>query len=100
MLPRPTSYTLTWSAATDPVTPSSQLVYEIFVATSPGAENYSTPSYTSSPGATSFTTPGVARNGPLYFVVRARNAAGREDSNTVEKQGVIECPPTHPVAGG
>jgi hypothetical protein len=93
VLPRPSSYTLSWKAATDPVTPSSQIVYVIFVATSPGAEDYSTPTYTTSPGVTSFVTPGIARNGSLWFVVRARNAAGHEDSNTVERQGVVDCPP-------
>ncbi len=95
ILPRPGGYTLTWTAATDPVTPSSQLVYEIFVATSPGAEDYATPAYTTAPGVTSYVTPGIPRSGPVYFVVRARNAAGHEDANTVERQGVVQCgPPT------
>jgi hypothetical protein len=94
LLPRPSSsYTLTWSAATDPVTPAAQIVYEIFVATTPGAENFATPTYTSTPGATSFATALMPRAETLYFVVRARNAAGREDANTVERQGVIDCPP-------
>jgi hypothetical protein len=93
LLPRGSSYTLTWAAATDPVTPSSQLVYEIFVATAPGAENYATPTYTTAPGATSFVTPLSQDQGTRYFVVRARNAAGREDSNTVERAGIIDCPP-------
>jgi hypothetical protein len=92
ILPRPSSYTLTWNAATDPVTPSSQLVYDIFVATTPGAENYAMPTYTTSAGATAFVTPGVPRVGTLYFVVRARNVAGHEDANTVERQGVVSCP--------
>jgi hypothetical protein len=30
--------------------------------------------------------------------VRARNAAGHEDANTVERQGVIECPPLNQPA--
>jgi hypothetical protein len=95
ILPRPSSYTLTWNAATDPVTPSSQIVYDIFVASVPGGENYATPMYTTSPGATSFLTPGAPRAGAVYFVVRARNAAGHEDANTVERQGVLSCPPTN-----
>ena len=92
IVPGSVGYTLTWKAATDPVTPSPQIVYEIFVATSPGAEDYATPTYTTSPGATSFVTP-VPPDGTEYFVVRARNAAGHEDANTVERQGIIECPP-------
>jgi hypothetical protein len=93
ILPHPGSYTLTWAAATDPVTPSSQIVYDIFVATAPGGEDYVTPTYTTSAGATSFTTPAAPRTGALYFVVRARNAAGHEDTNTVERPGVVSCPP-------
>ncbi len=94
LLPHPTSYTLTWKAATDPVTSSSGIVYDIFVATSPGGEAYAKATWTTLPGATSFVTPSVPRNGPAYFVVRARNAAGHEDANTVERQGVVQCPPS------
>jgi hypothetical protein len=88
-----TSYTLTWTAATDPVTPSAQIVYEIFMAITPGAENFATPTFTTAAGATAFQTPDEPRDRTLYFVVRARNAAGREDTNKVERQGVISCPP-------
>ena len=89
--PRPSGYRLTWGPATDPVTPSSQIVYDIFVATMPGGEDYSKPSWMTSPGATTFLTPSVPRAGALYFVVRARNAAGHEDTNTVERQGAVVC---------
>lgn len=91
--PAQISYTLTWHAATDPVTPSAQIVYDIFVATASGAEDFAKPTFTTSPGATSFQTPDEPRGTTLYFVVRARNAAGREDTNTAEQQGVVACPP-------
>lgn len=94
--PRPSGYRLTWGPATDPVTPSSQIVYDIFVATAPGGEDYAKPTYTTPPGATSFVTPSVLRSGTLYFVVRARNAAGHEDTNTVERQGVFQCTVVQP----
>jgi hypothetical protein len=93
ILPRPNSYTLAWNAATDPVTPSSQIVYDIFVATTSGGEDYSQPSYTTAPGATSYTTQAMASTGTVYFVVRARDAAGHEDRNTVERQGITQCMP-------
>jgi hypothetical protein len=95
VIPGTTGYTLTWTAATDPVTPSSQIVYDIFVATAPGAEDFAKPTFTTSPGATSFQTPSEPRGTTPYFVVRARNAAGHEDTNTVERQGVASCPPVH-----
>ena len=90
---RMVNYTLTWDAATDPVTPSAQIVYDIFVATAPGAEDFSKATFTTSPGATSFQTPNEPRGTTLYFVVRARNAAGHQDANKVERQGVFDCPP-------
>jgi hypothetical protein len=88
--PRGAPYVLRWNAATDPVTPSTHIVYDIFQAVSPGAEKYDTPTYTTSAGATSFTTP-VMAGAAVYFVVRARNEAGHEDTNTVERQGVSAC---------
>ncbi len=91
--PAQISYTLTWHAATDPVTTSAQIVYAIFVATASGAEDFAKPTFTTSPGATSFQTPDEPRGTTLYFVVRARNAAGHEDTNTAEQQGVVACPP-------
>ena len=91
--PEASSYMLSWNAATDPVTPSSQIVYDIFVTTTPGAEDYAKPSFTSAPGATSFTTPFQPHTATPYFVVRARNQAGHEDTNTVERAGVVSCPP-------
>ena len=98
VLPRPSIYTLTWQAATDPVTASSGIVYEIFLATTSGAEDYAQPTWTTSPGVTSFTTPAVPRTGPVYFVVRARNGAGVQDANTIERQGVSDCGPAAPGA--
>jgi hypothetical protein len=91
LIPRTLSYVLTWRPATDPVTPSSGIVYQIYMATTPGGEDYSTPTWTSSPGATTYTTPGITGGGPVYFVVRARDAAGLEDGNTVQRQGVNDC---------
>ena len=91
VLPRPSGYILTWQAATDPGTASSAIVYDIYVATAPGGENYAQPMWITQPGVTSFTTPALAHSGPIYFVVRARDAAGNEDDNTVERQGVTQC---------
>jgi len=86
-----TPFTLSWQAASDNVTPSSQIVYEIYLASSPGGENFSAPTWTSAPGATTFRTPGLASHGSFYFVVRARDAAGNEDRNTIERHGSDPC---------
>lgn len=88
---RTSSYHLTWEPAKDNVTPPSGIVYNIYQATMPGGENFSTPTYTSAPGATSFDTPQLSSIETFYFVVRARDRAGNEDSNTVEKEGQNLC---------
>jgi hypothetical protein len=88
--PQVRTYTLSWNPATDPVTPSSQMVYEIFYSSTSGGEDYSKPVATTSPGATSYTL-GMSGTGPAYFVVRARDQAGLTDDNTVEHEAVSMC---------
>jgi hypothetical protein len=86
-----TPYHLSWRAAHDAVTPSSQIVYDVFMSSAPGGERYSQPTWTTTPGVTRFQTPGLASHGTFYFVVRARDQAGNEDTNRIERQGVDPC---------
>jgi hypothetical protein len=86
-----TPFSLTWKAASDNVTPQNKLVYDVFEATQPGAEDYGRASWTTAPGATSFRTPGLPSHGLFYFVVRARDQAGNEDGNKIERRGVDPC---------
>jgi hypothetical protein len=86
-----TTYTLRWDAATDNLTPSRKIVYDVYQAAVPGGEDFSTPTYTTPAGATSFATPELPANKAVYFVVRARDKAGNRDSNTVERQGQNLC---------
>jgi hypothetical protein len=88
---RTTSYHLSWDPATDNVTPSSRIVYDIYQATAPGGEDFSTATYTTPAGATSFDTPPLPTDKSFYFVVRARDRAGNRDSNTVEREGQNLC---------
>jgi streptogramin lyase len=83
-------FTLHWDAATDPVTPSAGIGYEIFYSATPGGENYSTPLVSTPSGTTTYSV-SVAAAGAAYFVVRARDQAGLEDQNTAERQGVSVC---------
>jgi hypothetical protein len=85
------AYTLRWSAAADDVTPSADIVYDIFQAPAPGAQDFRTPTYTSTPGATSYTTPPLASSSAVFFVVRARDQAGNADANTAERPGRDPC---------
>jgi hypothetical protein len=88
---RTTSYTLRWNAATDNLTPSRRIVYDVYQAAAPGGEDFSTPTYTTPAGSTSFATPELSADKAVYFVVRARDKAGNRDSNTVERQGQNLC---------
>ncbi|HEX9482344.1 MAG TPA: hypothetical protein VF927_09610 [Solirubrobacteraceae bacterium] len=86
-----TSYHLAWEAATDNVTRSRKIVYEIYQSKQPGGEDYSHPTYTTGRGVTTFETPKLPSAETFYFVVRARDWAGNEDSNTVEREGLNLC---------
>jgi hypothetical protein len=72
-------------------TPSAQIVYDVYESGSAGREDFSHPSWTTPPGVTTFRTPGLPSHATFYFVVRARDLAGNEDANTVEKLGVDPC---------
>jgi hypothetical protein len=86
-----TPFTLSWQAARDNRTPSAELVYDVYESTSPGGETFSKPSWITKPGATTFRTPGLPSHGSFYFVVRARDQAGNEDRNRVERHGLDPC---------
>ena len=88
---RATSYTLRWEAATDNLTPSSRIVYDVYQSAVARGEDFSAPTYTTPAGATSFATPGLPADRAVYFVVRARDKAGNRDLNTVERQGQNLC---------
>ncbi len=57
----------------------------------PGEEDFSAPTYTTRRGVTTFDTPPLATDEYFYFVVRARDRAGNEESNTVEQEGQNLC---------
>lgn len=93
------SVILTWSAATDPNTeecnsdPSEPISYFIYISTTPGSQNFLSPD-----GITQNTQIEISglENGVTYFfIVRARDAAGNEENNTIEKSAT----PSAPVLG-
>lgn len=87
---RTSSYHLAWQAASER-NPRARIVYEIYQATAPGGENFSEPTYTTARGATSFETPELPTVQSFYFVVRALDRGGHEDSNTLEREGQNLC---------
>jgi hypothetical protein len=85
------SYHLGWEAASDNRTKPKGIVYAVYQATHPGGEDFSRATYLSKRGATSFETPKLPSSQSWFFVVRARDRAGNEDANTVEREGVNLC---------
>jgi len=84
-------YHLRWLSAHDDRNPSSRIVYDVYRASSSGAESFTRPTWTTAPGLTSFTTPPLPSGATYFFVVRARDSSGRRDANRVERRGVNLC---------
>lgn len=80
---------LSWSTASDNISAAFQIYYEIYQAESSGAQNFDVPTYTTSGGATEYTVSGLTDDGTSYFfVVRASDASGNEESNTTELSAI------------
>lgn len=82
----PSSAVLSWSPATDNEAPAGQIVYQIYQAASTGGQSFASPSFTTQPGATSFSVTGLSPGVTAFFVVRAKDPSGNEDTNTVEQR--------------
>jgi hypothetical protein len=79
------SVELTWTAASDDKSTPDQIVYDVFQATSSGAQVFDMPPIASSePGATSIKLSNLAANQGLFWVVRARDKAGNQSQNVQE----------------
>ena len=85
--------TLIWVAGTDPddpecnTDPSTPIVYNIYVSESPTTFDFIVPTATT--GLTQYTFSGLERGVEYFFIVRAEDAAGNEEENTVTKSGQL-----------
>ena len=79
---------LSWTASS-PETDVTQ--YNIYRATSLGAEDYSSPTYTVSVGITTYTDSAATPGQTYYYVVRAQDAAGNTDTNTNEVSATADA---------
>lgn len=96
-----TSVTLSWAPAVDNITAAQSIVYRVYQSNAAGGETFTAPSYTVATGDTAYTVTGLTPGSAYYFVVRAVDAVGNEDRNSVEKS--IALPPpdtTAPTSGG
>ncbi len=79
-----TSMALSWLPATDNVTPQDKIQYLIYMATTSGGQNFSTPTFTTSLGATTYTVTGLSPETMSCYVVRAMDEVGNQETNTKE----------------
>lgn len=80
--------TLEWAAATDDFTEQKDIVYDVFQSKASKQYDFANPIATSAPGATSIQLKDLPSRSTIYWVVRARDASGNRDTNTVEKTGI------------
>jgi hypothetical protein len=83
-VPLPSAVELSWEPAADDITSGADIVYLAYQADTPGGQDFAQPTAESAPGASALVIGGLPRSTTLYFVVRARDAAGNIDGNTME----------------
>jgi len=88
-----TTINLAWADATDNVDTAAGIKYDIFQSTTPGGENFATPTFTTDLGATSFAVTNLSVSTKYYFVVRAHDSANNVDVNTIEKSSTTAASP-------
>jgi alpha-tubulin suppressor-like RCC1 family protein len=82
-----TTLRLSWNAASDDSTPPSGIFYDICSSATSGSCATSFVVSDTVQGVTSFDKGSLASDTRYYFVVRARDQYGNEDSNVVEASG-------------
>lgn len=95
-----TSLQITWNPADDAVSPPAKIAYNVYVATSAGAQNFSAPTAVAPPGATSIILNTVTADTTYYVVVRAVNEAKLEDTNKAEQSAKTQKDTTVPTFAG
>jgi hypothetical protein len=73
---------LVWPTASDPSTP---IQYNVYLSTTSGGQNYGLAPYISTNETTGTTVTGLVNDQVYYFVVRAQDSAGNEDTNITER---------------
>lgn len=99
----PTEVLVTWNPASDDQASPSQIVYNIYVSTISGGQNFGTPAAVSPAGAPSHTVTGLSPDMDQFFVVRAVDPSGNEDGNLQESMSrtmVSFAAQVGPIFGG
>lgn len=89
---RPTELGVSWQPAVDAPDPQAPVSYNLYVALEPGKQDFQIPALTTPAGATSATLTGLLPDTEYFVVVRAMDASGNEEQNTVEAPGPRRTP--------
>ena len=73
-----------WNSAQDDETPPESIVLRVFIATQSGAQDFSRPVAVALGSSSSVRIEGLEPSTRYFVVVRAEDAAGNQDGNTVE----------------
>ncbi len=84
-----------WKAATDDKDLSSEVIYNVYVSTTSGGHDFSSPSFTTQAGETaanltSSDAAAIVAGATVYLVVRAVDTEGQEDTNAVEVSATLQ----------
>jgi hypothetical protein len=82
-----TALALAWQPAMDDSSPGEAIVYHVYVSEISGGQDFGAPALTTPAGATGALVAGLGAATEHFFVVRAEDVAGNQDSNTIEVQG-------------
>jgi hypothetical protein len=82
---------LTWQPANDNVNPAGHDHLRHLLRSHPRRGGLHPPNLDHHARSDRFRTPGLPSHGDAYFVVRVRDTAGNEDTNTRSKTGVDPC---------
>lgn len=77
--------TVSWTAATDNQDAPAAIRYRIYRATTTMMQNFASTLATTSPGALAYTDNAVLAGTGYFYVVRAVDSAGNEETNTFER---------------
>lgn len=89
-----------WDPASDDVSAAENIQYAIYTSSSPGEQDFSTPSIITDPGTTCYTFDELYSGIEYYFVVRAIDEAGNIDENQIEKSASTKVDTTPPEFDG
>jgi hypothetical protein len=75
---------LSWTAADDDISDAANIKYNVYVAEASGAQDFNAPLLSTSVGQTQVAVRGLRAGSEYFFVVRAEDEGGNEDTNTNE----------------